>query len=133
MYVIDCFWMNGKYLLNYTIEIIWFHTKIIISLQSELYLPIFCTISKKLLETNHSWGSSKWQNWSFFKSFLTYKRLGHQKFIYHSFTFSNSTFGNCTFLTADELYFEFGERIEIGDVDKCIVFDCFLFPASTIS
>ena len=33
--------MNGKYLLNYTIEIIWFHTKIIISLQSELYLPIF--------------------------------------------------------------------------------------------
>ena len=42
-------------------------------------------------------------------------------------------FGNCTLLTDDELYFDFGERIEIGDVDKCIVFDCFLFPASTIS
>ena len=40
--------MNGKYLLTLgnTIKFIWFHTKIFISLQSKLYLPIFVPYPK---------------------------------------------------------------------------------------
>ena len=67
-----------------------------------------------------------------FKKYETFLSTLYYTFLNVEFEDAGA-FGNCTLLTADELYFDFGERIEIGDVDKCIVFDCFLFPASTIS